>query len=320
MKIGAGYNGESYTKEELFERFILEKRSINLASKTIDGYTTGWIVFLKFEMYLKKYISLQEINTDLLSQYRLFLIEHTKANEVTRATYVKNLRTVLRYFMEKNYVEPFQVVIPKFSTPIQETYSIEELEKLLKKPSMKKGSFNFVTYRTWAMICYIIDTTNRADTVLGLKIKDLDFENNKITLRRVKSKKPYKTPMSSFLKNILQEYLAIRKGSPEDYLFCDFRGNPFTYAGFRSAFVRYNKKMGVDKTGIHTLRHTASKLFILKGGREFALMELLGHTDITMSKKYVKLFSDDINIGFDEKCGLSNFSCAISEKRKIRND
>ena len=319
MKIGADYNSDSYTKEQLFERFILEKRSINLAPKTIRGYTTGWITFLKFETHLKRYIPLKDINADLLSQYRLFLIEHTNANEVTRATYVKNLRTVLRSFMADNYLKSFLVVIPKYSTPVQDTYSIEELERLLKKPSMKKGEFNFVDYRTWATICYIIDTTNRADTVLGLKIKDIDFADNKITLRRVKSKKPYKTPMSSFMKNILQEYLAIRKGEPNEYVFCTFKGDPFTYAGFRSAFVRYNRKRGVNKTGIHTLRHTASKLFILKGGREFALMELLGHTDITMSKKYVKLFSDDLNIGFDEKCGLSNFTSHINEKQKIRN-
>ena len=317
MKIGTDFNGNSFTKEQLFERFILEKRSVNLSPKTLEGYTTGWTTFLKFEKHLNRYVSLNEINADLLSQYRLFLMEHTKANEVTRATYLKDLRTVLRSFMASNFLEPFQVIIPKYSTPIQETYSLEELEKLLKKPSMKKGQFNFVTYRTWVMLCYIIDTTNRADTVLGLKVKDIDFADNKITLRRVKSKKPYKTPMSSFLKQIFQEYLAIRKGVPEDYVFCGYRGDPFKYDGFRSALVRYNKSRGVTKTGIHALRHTAAKLFILKGGREFALMELLGHSDLTMSKHYVKLFSDDLNIGFDEKCGLSNFSDYLLEKKKI---
>lgn len=316
MKIGSDYNGDAYTKEQLFDRFINNKRSINLAEKTVNGYVAAWVTFLKFESYLNRYINLREINADLLSQYRIFLIEHTKANEVTRATYVKNLRTILRSFMADGFLDEFQVVIPKYSTPIQETYTIEELEILLKKPSMKKKQFNFVTYRTWVMICYIIDTTNRADTVLGLKIKDIDFEGNKLTLRRVKSKRPYIAPMSSFLKSVLQEYLAIRKGEPEDYVFCNYRGEPFKYAGFRSAFVRYNRKRGVNKTSIHSLRHTAAKLFILKGGREFALMELLGHTDLAMSKHYVKLFSDDLNIGFDDKCGLSNFTEVITDNHK----
>ncbi len=317
LKIGADFNGNGFTKEQLFERFILEKHSINLAPKTIQGYTTGWTTFLKYEKHINKYIPLNEINADLLSKYRLFLIEHTNAGEVTRATYLKDLRTILRSFMTDGFLEPFQVIIPKYSTPIQETYSIEELEKLLKKPSMKKGQFNFSIYRTWVMICYIIDTTNRADTVLGVKIKDIDFVGNKITLRRVKSKKPYTTPMSSFLKQILQEYLAIRKGEPNDYLFCGYRGDRLEYDGFRSALVRYNRSRGVEKTGIHALRHTAAKLFILKGGREFALMELLGHSDLTMSKHYVRLFSDDLNIGFDDKCGLSNFTEYLQEKKKI---
>lgn len=320
MKVDLHYKGDTYKKEQLFERFITNKRSLNLAEKTIDGYVTGWTTFLKFESHLNRYINLKDINADLLSQYRLFLMKNTKANEVTRATYVKNLRTILRSFMNDGFLPEFQVIIPKCSTPVQETYTLEELEKLLKKPSMKKGQFNFVTYRTWVMICYIIDTTNRADTVLGLKIKDVDFESNNLTLRRVKSKRPYKTPMSRFLKSILQEYLAIRKGDPEDYVFCDYRGEPFKYDGFRSALVRYNRERGVNKTSIHALRHTAAKLFILKGGREFALMELLGHTNLTMSKHYVKLFSDDLRIGFDDKCGLSNFTDVITEKKKIKKE
>lgn len=320
MKIGSDYNSNSYTKENLFDKFILEKKSINLSPKSLQGYMYGWTTFLKFEEYRKEYISLKDINADLLSEYRVFLMEHTSANEVTRATYLKNLRTILRSFMKDGFLPEFQVFIPKFSTPIQETYTIEELERLLKKPSMKKGQFNFVTYRTWAMICYIIDTTNRADTVLGLKIRDIDFESNKITLRRVKSKRPYRIPMSNFLKQILKEYLSIRKGNPNEFVFCDYRGDPLKYEGFRSAIIRYNKKRGVSKTSIHSLRHTAAKLFILKGGREFALMELLGHTNLTMSKHYVKLFSDDLNIGFNEKCGLSNFTDTLLEKKKIKKD
>ena len=203
MKIGADYNGNAFTKEQAFERFITKKKSLNLARKTIIGYATGWTTFLQFEKYRKKTFSLDEINEDLLAEYRLYLIEQTHANEVTRATYVKNLRTILRDFMTDGLISEFQVVIPKYSTPVQETYTVDELHRLLKKPSMKKGEFNFAYYRTWVMISYIIDTTNRADTVLGLKIKDLDFDGNKITLRRVKSKKPYQTPMSVALVSLI---------------------------------------------------------------------------------------------------------------------
>jgi len=304
MKIGKEFNSKAFTKEKAFERFIIKKKSINLAAKSLAGYTTAWKTFMQFEEHRGGNFSLEDIDADLLAEYRIYLMEHREANEVTRATYIKNLRTILRDFMADDLIPEFQVIVPKYSTPVQETYSVEELSKLLKKPSMKKGQFNFTTYRTWVMICYIIDTTNRADTVLGLKVKDIDFESNRITLRRVKSKKPYQTPMSNFLKSILQEYLAIRKGKRDDYVFCSFRGEPFQHAGFRSAVVRYNRSRGVEKTSIHSLRHTAAKLFILKGGREFALTELLGHTDLQMSKHYVKLFSDDLSIGFDEKCGL----------------
>jgi len=132
MKIGVDYGSDTYTKEQLFERFITKKKSINLSPQSIVGYTLGWTMFLKFETHLKRYIPLHEINADLLCQYRLFLMEHTKANEVTRATYVKNLRTILRGFMEDGYLPTFQVILPKYSTPIQKTYSLDELARIMK--------------------------------------------------------------------------------------------------------------------------------------------------------------------------------------------
>ena len=61
----------------------------------------------------------------------------------------------------------------------------------------------------------------------------------------------------------------------------------------------YNKRRGVETTGIHRYRHTFAKQWILNGGNVVALQKILGHASLDMTRKYVKLFSEDIKDDFD---------------------
>ncbi|WP_367618609.1 tyrosine-type recombinase/integrase [Shouchella rhizosphaerae] len=44
----------------------------------------------------------------------------------------------------------------------------------------------------------------------------------------------------------------------------------------------------------HTFRHTFAKFYILNGGDAFSLMQIMGHSTLDMTKKYVRLFSTDV--------------------------
>lgn len=70
---------------------------------------------------------------------------------------------------------------------IKETYSDEELKKLLKKPDMRKCSFS--DYRSWVIINLLVNNGIRSSTVRNIKNKDADLENLVIYLRHTKNRK-----------------------------------------------------------------------------------------------------------------------------------
>ena len=158
----------------------------------------------------------------------------------------------------------FKIVLPKAEEKLKEPYSRDEMEKLLKKPDLKTCRFN--EYRNWVMVNYFIGTGNRIATVTHLKIKDLDFEEEKIALLTVKNKRAYKIPMAKQLKRILIEYLSYRNGEPDDFVFCPAKNNkkPMTENGVKTILAQYNRGKGVVKTSCHIYRHYFSKHYLLK--------------------------------------------------------
>jgi integrase/recombinase XerD len=113
-------------------------------------------------------------------------------------------------------------------------------------------------------------------------------------------------PMSPTLADVLQEYLHYRKGEPDDYLFCNQYGGKGDYSTTQDQLIRYNKSRGVAKISSHLYRHTFTKHWILNGGDIFRLQKILGHSDLSVVKEYVNLFSDELAIDFDKFNPLDN--------------
>ena len=185
----------------------------------------------------------------------------------------------------------------KAEKKIKETYTESELEKLLKKPNLK--GCGFTEYKTWVFENYLLGTGNRISSALNVKIGDIDFENEMIFIRKTKNRKQQMIPLSHTLSEILQEYLLIRKGDSDDYLFCNMYGEQGNRRTFQQEVQEYNIKRGVNKTSCHLFRHTFAKQWILAGGDIFRLQKILGHYDLAVTKEYLQMFGQDLQQDFD---------------------
>ena len=141
----------------------------------------------------------------------------------------------------------------KTNEVIKDPYTDKEIELLLKKPNIKKC--NFAEYRNWVLVNYLISTGNRIQTVINIKICDVDFENTLITLRHTKNRKQQIIPMSSSLNSISVEYLEYRNGSSDNWLFCSTYGQKLNTNSIYQAIKKHNIKHGVTKTSPHLFRH-----------------------------------------------------------------
>ena len=104
------------------------------------------------------------------------------------------------------------------------------------------------------------------------------------------------------------EYLQIRGGEDEDYLFCNEYGGQASSRTYQQLVRRYNIKRNVNKTSCHLFRHTFAKNWIISGGDMFRLQKILGHSDLTVTKEYVNMFGQDLQMDFEKFNPLDNLN------------
>lgn len=83
----------------------------------------------------------------------------------------------------------------------------------------------------------------------------------------------------------------------EDAHFLGPRGRPLDRSGVRKTVAGYGRKAGIEGVRVspHTLRHTFAVLYIRNGGDSFSLQEILGHSTLEMTRRYVHLARRDIS-------------------------
>lgn len=300
------------TIQEAFDLFTRKCRIKNLTDLSISSYEKKMVHFYE---YINKSESIKTVTKDTVDDYILWLRENTAANDITINSYLRSLRAFLYYCMECDYIPSFKIQLTKAEKKVKETYTNEELQRLLQEPDTKNCSFS--CYKTWVFENYLLGTGNRISTALEVHIGDINFESNMITLRKTKNRKQQIIPLSHTLAEILQEYLLIRKGEPDNYLFCNEYGEQAGCRTYQQLVRRYNIKRNVNKTSCHLFRHTFAKNWILANGDMFRLQKILGHSDLTVTKEYVNMFSQDLQMDFEKFNPLDNLKNRSKETIKM---
>jgi len=240
----------------------------------------------------------------LINQYTISLkSEGIKASSVN--IYLKHMRIFLNWCATNGYCKKIDISLLKEDEEIKEPYTEGQLRKLLVKPDINKCTF--AEYRNWVIVNFLLSTGVRRNTLVNIKIKDLDFENDLIKLTTTKNRKQQLIPIGSTLKNILIEYINFRNGDKEDALFCSATGTKLTPEGVNKAIREYNYKREVYDTGLHKFRRTFATMAVKNGIDAFKLQKLMGHRSIKTTQKYVNLVIGDLQDDYEKYNPLDNF-------------
>lgn len=261
------------TIQQAFERFQKYNRLKNLSQGSLDFYAAKGRSFFRFLGDTEQPI--QTITEETVEDY-IFYMKDQQLHDTTINT---NLRMV------------------RADDPIKEPYTTDELQKLLKEPDCKTCSF--AEYRNWVIVNFLLGTGCRASTLLNLQIGDLDLSAGTVFFRHMKARNQQIVPLSKALVKIMEDYLEHRTSDHTAPLFVSEYGNQMTLNSLGNAIWNYNHSRGVDKTSMHLFRHTYAKLYIQAGGDPFRLQKLLGHADLTMTRRYVALYADDLRANYD---------------------
>ena len=305
---------------EAWEEYIEFKTARNLSAATIKSYEETFIQFITFFDFN------EDTTTDEITQQMLYKwmntlktkgVKHTSINH-----YLRDIRAFLYWCMDEDrgYITPaFKVQLMSGQEEPLKLFSEEELKALLVKPRKSDG---FTEWRTWAIVNWVLGTGNRASSICNVKITDVNYANKEIYINVTKNKKPQVIPLSSSLEIVLKEYCRIwrRAADIDGYLFCNIGEEKLTTNALRQAFGRYCKERGVSRTNIHGLRHNFAKGWVQNNGNMFALQKILGHSTLDMTRRYVKIFSEDLKEDFDLFNPLDNLKKNQKRTRFVRRN
>lgn len=274
------------TINECFKTFLLEKRVKGLSQKTLDNYEATYYLFLRDNKLIED-DEVTAISKDVIIRWTNQM-QHTDLSPESINAYLGQLRVFVNWLCENEYIPKIKINMMKHQEEKIKFFNDEEIELLLKKPS-KNASF--IEWRTYTIICFILSTGARASTVCNIKMEDI--HSDEVVFKHSKNKKLMVIPLSSGIQNAIGEYLRIWDIDSE-YLFCDSYSQQLTVSALRQALKKYCIKRGVNPRGPHSLRHSFSRCFIRNGGSPFYLQQILGHSSLEMTKRYVRLFSEDL--------------------------
>ncbi len=299
------------TLEEGFEKYISSCRIRNLRQGTINHYKQSYTQILKF---FDPDMPLSDFCLDDYNNYVLYLKSYL-TNDVSINSYLRDLITTMHFLMDEGYVAPFKMTTIKTDKQSVETYTEEELSILLQKPNIKKCSF--IEYQCWVMTNFLFCTGVRQRSLMYIRVKDLDTDNSVVNITTTKNRKPLIIPLNNSLNAIMIEFLKYRQyQSADDYLFCNAHGQQLVKSTCYHILYDYNKRRGVETTGIHRYRHTFAKQWIMNGGNVVTLSRLLGHSNLAITQNYINLLVSDLKTQVEEINLLQKF--APKEKIKLR--
>jgi integrase/recombinase XerD len=306
-----------YMLDDVFEDFIIEKEAGNRSAATIFNYRKS---YMKFKELLG-----EEIETcDTIDASCIYkFIHYMKQDAIKVASinhYIRDIRAFLFWCMNLNreYIKPFEISEQKQQEELPKHYTIDELEKLLEKPRKKDS---FADWRMWAIICLVFDIGCRSESVCNIKMKDVNFAKQEITITYTKNNQIQILPMSNDLITVLKSYINECRPQAQSvsYLFPNIAEDKLTGNALRHAMQKYCHDKGVDKTSIHSVRHSFALEFAKSsGGDIMRLQKLLGHSTLAMTRNYVKLSDEDIKRNYDAYSPLSKVKKASRRTQAVQ--
>lgn len=277
------------TYSRLKKQFIFFKKAQGLSNRSLKDYNNTFELFERY--YKEEKMNIEDLKQALLEMF----VPLSNGAPATFNVPFANLTCFFNWAISSGYIKsnPLKMTGLKKKKDIGRIRTIPQdiIKKLLDNIDMN----TYVGLRDYALIVLTLDTGIRPSEACGIELKDLDLEHAELTVRPViaKTRVQRLLPLSYQTVEILRKFILIRQTGWADYIFLSIDGNKFDTNAWEIRISKYSKEIKYKFTP-YDLRHTFAIMYLKNGGNVFALQKLLGHTDLTMTKRYVNFVQSDI--------------------------
>ncbi|WVR22094.1 MAG: integrase [Malazfec virus 1] len=299
LKMSLHNIGKNMKLEQLMNEHLEDCRARGLSEYTIKSYSDNARYVLQ---YLDGETEITEINNQLIAQL-IRAIQSTGVKASTVNNRVRYLKALFNFAYDNDYMDKLRIKAVKMSQENKNPLNEQEVKKLLRKPT----GDDYCEYRQWVIVNLVLATGIRTRNVIEARVSDLDLNANILTLKDTKGRREQKIYLSASIRAILKEWIRLTGIKGDMALFPTIEGKPMNRYTYRSAFDKYVARRDVKCTP-HQLRHTFTKQLVLQNVSPFVIKELLGHQDISVTQKYVKMFSEELQEQVNEIDTLSLYN------------
>jgi integrase/recombinase XerD len=182
--------------------------------------------------------------------------------------------------------------IPRLKEPrlVLPTFTSQQIRQLVAwKP---KGKYK---RRLHLLTLFLLDTGCRISEALGLRVRDVDMENLLVTLDG-KGRKQRVVPFSFELRKAIFRYITEWKKTLDSLLFSNRTHTMLAHRNVLRNVKNLCRQLGFEPPArtLHAFRHTFAVNYLRRGGSEFRLQKVLGHSTLDMTRRYANLMTEDL--------------------------
>ncbi len=261
----------------------------------------------KFIDYVDKYDldDVRQITKHHIQEYRKYRHHRINARNrrdsvTTQNHHLNSLRCFFGFLKRNGYIT---------TDPVEHEDNAKEPKRLPKSALTDEEVIQFLScpdtnthigYRDRTIIEVLYSTGIRREELLGLNIRDIDFNERTIRINEGKGGRDRIVPLGHIAKKYLENYIkGIRceffRSDQQDALFLSKKGNRLSKSALAEMIERYAKQSGIDKhITPHTFRRSCATEMIKNHANIVHVKDLLGHSSLRSTHVYCDLTITDL--------------------------
>lgn len=294
-----------YLPDIIYNEFIISfKTSLPYES----GATYDRMEFyLRFFLYRLEKTEIQNLSNKVYHNIYLETCDKYRADLNNVKLFFKHLHTFLTKYYALNLTDPRCYNIRKKSNAMIEPYTLCEIQKMINV------SHNVLSKRNIAIFYLALTTGLRACDIKALKFSDIDWANNILNIKQMKTGKELILPLEKSVMLMIQDYIMNERSLPsqtedKEIIFLtsmNVKKQISNTASLDAMVFKLEEAANVNhiyKRSFHSIRRFFATNLINNGIELSTVSQLLGHCDFSSDKYYISFDKDRIKNcakGFD---------------------
>jgi integrase/recombinase XerD len=265
-------------------------------SRTISDY----IHHVEHFQAITKVKSVSDITADSIYRW----LDSMNVSNQTKLTRLKCLKAFLSRCFDNRWIEMkfWKTINIKVDQKVKEGATEHEVDVLLSLLDLG----NFIQLRDAVAVLVMFKTGIRINTLVQLEERHIDFRNKVLNLEGsiMKNHQQIKLPFDDLLKKLLEVLLKHNAVIRREYckkntlLFITKYGDVIstspTHNNIQKRLNKYANMYGLNNINPHALRRGFAKSLLNKGANVAIISKALGHSDISVTTKYLYLEVDEV--------------------------